>query len=149
MAARGTGQSLCNDDEQWLATQTLVWEFVTGCRNATGSFEQVDTKVYSLHFGENQPNSGARAVYDQIVSLLQRHHTVPSFMNGGHIDLEYQDGKYTATLTDTNGVLSEYDFTSSDSSVAPCKTGNTSPSAQTTPSAVPSVLPQRETTSPR
>ena len=114
-----------NDDEQWLATQTLVWEFVTGCRNATGSFEQVDTKVYSLHFGENQPNSGARAVYDQIVSLLQRHHTVPSFMNGGHIDLEYQDGKYTATLTDTNGVLSEYDFTSSDSSVALVKSGNT------------------------
>lgn len=114
-----------NDDEQWLATQTLVWEFVTGCRNATVLFEQVDTKVYSLHFGENQPNSGARAVYDQIVSLLQRHHTVPSFMNGGHIDLEYQDGKYTATLTDTNGVLSEYDFTSSDSSVALVKSGNT------------------------
>ena len=46
-------------------------------------------------------------------------------MNGGHIDLEYQDGKYTATLTDTNGVLSEYDFTSSDSSVALVKSGNT------------------------
>ena len=114
-----------NDDEQWLATQTLVWEFVTGCRNSTGSFEQVDTKVYSLHFGENQPNSGARAVYDQIVSLLQRHNTVPSFMNGGSIDLDYQDGKYTATLTDTNGVLSEYDFTSSDSSVVLTKSGNT------------------------
>ena len=23
-----------SDDEKWLATQTLVWEFVTGCRNA-------------------------------------------------------------------------------------------------------------------
>ena len=114
-----------NDDEQWLATQTLVWEFVTGCRNASGSFEQVDTRVYSLHFGDNQPNSGARAVYDQIVSLLQRHYTVPSFMNGGHIELEYQDGKYTAALTDTNGVMSEYDFTSSDSSVALVKSGNT------------------------
>ena len=114
-----------NDDEQWLATQTLVWEFVTGCRNATGSFEQVDTRAYSLHFGENQPNSGARAVYDQIVSLLQRHSTVPSFMNSGSIDLDYQDGKYTATLTDTNEVLSEYDFTSSDSGVTFTKSGNT------------------------
>ena len=47
-----------NDDEQWLATQTLVWEFVTGCRNASGSFEQVDTRVYSLHFGDNQPTAG-------------------------------------------------------------------------------------------
>ena len=114
-----------NDDEQWLATQTLVWEFVTGYRNPTGSFEQLDSTVYSLHFGENHPNAGARAVYDQIVSLLQRHNTVPSFMNGGSIDLDYQDGKYTATLTDTNGVLSEYDFTSSDSGVTLTKSGNT------------------------
>ena len=114
-----------NDDEQWLATQTLVWEFVTGYRNPTGSFEQLDSTVYSLHFGENHPNAGARAVYDQIVSLLQRHNTVPSFMNGGSIDLNYQDGKYTATLTDTNGVLSEYDFTSSDSGVTLTKSGNT------------------------
>ena len=113
-----------NDDEQWLATQTLVWEFVTGCRNSTGSFEQVDTKVYSLHFGENQPNNGARAVYDQIVAFMQRHNTVPSFMNGGSIDLDYQDGGYTKTLTDTNGVLSEYDFASSDSSVVLTKSGN-------------------------
>lgn len=114
-----------NDDEQWLATQTLVWEFVTGYRNPTGSFEQLDSTVYSLHFGENHPNAGARAVYDQIVSLLQRHSTVPSFMNSGSIDLDYQDGKYTATLTDTNGVLSEYDFTSSDSGVTLTKSGNT------------------------
>lgn len=114
-----------NDDEQWLATQTLVWEFVTGYRNPTGSFEQLDSTVYSLHFGENHPNAGARAVYDQIVSLLQRHNTVPSFMNGGSIDLDYQDGKYTAILTDTNGVLSEYDFTSSDSGVTLTKSGNT------------------------
>lgn len=114
-----------NDDEQWLATQTLVWEFVTGYRNPTGSFEQLDSTVYSLHFGEDHPNAGARAVYDQIVSLLQRHNTVPSFMNGGSIDLDYQDGKYTATLTDTNGVLSEYDFTSSDSGVTLTKSGNT------------------------
>lgn len=114
-----------NDDEQWLATQTLVWEFVTGYRNPTGSFEQLDSTVYSLHFGENHPNAGARAVYDQIVSLLQRHNTVPSFMNGGSMDLDYQDEKYTATLTDTNGVLSEYDFTSSDSGVTLTKSGNT------------------------
>ena len=26
-----------SDDEKWLATQTLVWEFVTGCRESTGA----------------------------------------------------------------------------------------------------------------
>ena len=57
-----------SDDEKWLATQTLVWEFVTGCREATGSYNQTSTTVYSLHFGSNYANSGARAVYDQIVA---------------------------------------------------------------------------------
>lgn len=114
-----------SDDEIWMATQTLVWEFVTGCRNSTGSFTQTDTTIYSLHFGSSYPNSGAAAAYDQIVSLLNRHTTVPSFMNGGSRELEYKDGAYTLTLTDSNGVLSEYSFTCSDSRVRISKSGNT------------------------
>ena len=113
------------DDEKWLATQTLVWEFVTGCRNSAGSFTQTDTTVYSLHFGSNYPNSGAAAAYDQIVSMLTRHNTVPSFMNGSSRELEYKDGKYTLTLTDSNGVLSEYSVSSSDRNVSVSKSGNT------------------------
>lgn len=114
-----------SDDEKWMATQTLVWEFVTGCRNATGSYAQTSSTVYSMHFGSNYPNEGAKAAYEQIVSLLTKHNTVPSFMNGGSRELEYQDGKYTLTLTDNNGVLSEYSFSSSDSSVSISKSGNT------------------------
>lgn len=116
------------DDEKWLATQTLVWEFVTGCREATGSYKQTSKTVYSLHFGSNYANSGARAAYDQIVSLLTAHNTIPSFMAGGKNDitkeLSYQDGKYSLTLTDKNGVLSKYSFTSSDSGVSVSKSGN-------------------------
>ena len=48
-----------SDDEKWVATQTLVWEFVTGCREATGSFSKTSDKVYSLHLGSNYANSGA------------------------------------------------------------------------------------------
>ena len=48
-----------SDDEIWLGTQTLVWEFVTGCRNATGDFAQTSQTVYQLHFGSNYPNEGA------------------------------------------------------------------------------------------
>lgn len=114
-----------SDDEKWLATQTLVWEFVTGCRNATGSFAQTDTTVYTLHFGSNYPNSGAAAAYDQIVSALTKHNKVPSFMNGSSRELEYKDGQYVLTLADTNGVLSEYSFSSSDRSVNISKSGNT------------------------
>ena len=117
-----------SDDEKWLATQTLVWEFVTGCREATGSYRQTSTTVYSLHFGSNYANSGARAVYDQIVAMLREHNTIPSFMSGGKNDitkeLAYKDGKYSITLTDSNGVLSDYSFSSSDSNVSVSKSGN-------------------------
>lgn len=122
-----------SDDEKWLATQTLVWEFVTGCRNASGSFRQTDSTVYSLHFGSNYPNSGAAAAYDQIVSMLTRHNTVPSFMNGSSRELEYKDGKYMLTLTDTNGVLSEYSISSSDRNVSVSKSGNTLTISSTEP----------------
>lgn len=117
-----------SDDEKWLATQTLIWEFVTGCRESTGSYQQTSQKAYSLHFGSNYPNSGAVEVYNQIVSLMSRHNTIPSFMSGGANDitkeLSYQDGKYTLTLTDNNGVLSEYSFASSDRKVSVAKSGN-------------------------
>ena len=117
-----------SDDEKWLATQALVWEFVTGCRESTGSYQQTSQKIYNVNFGSNYPNSGAVEVYNQIVSLMGRHNTIPSFMSGGANDitkeLSYQDGKYTLTLTDNNGVLSEYSFASSDSKVSVAKSGN-------------------------
>ena len=117
-----------SDDEKWLATQTLVWEFVTGCREATGSYQQTSRTVYDLHFGSNYANSGARTAYEQIVSMLSEYNTIPSFMSGGINDitkeLAYKDGKYSITLTDNNGVLSEYNFTSSDGNVSVSKSGN-------------------------
>ena len=117
-----------SDDEKWLATQTLVWEFVTGCREATGSYQQTSSTVYDLHFGSNYANSGARTAYEQIVSMLSEYNTIPSFMSGGVNDitkeLAYKDGKYSITLTDNNGVLSDYNFTSSDGNVSVSKSGN-------------------------
>ncbi len=105
-----------SDDEKWIATQTLVWEFVTGCRESTGSYHQTSSTIYSLHFGSNYANDGARAAYDQIVSLMANHNTIPSFMSGGENDitreLAYKDGKYSLTLNDSNGVLSDFSFAS-------------------------------------
>ena len=118
-----------SDDEKWLATQTLVWEFVTGCRESTGSYHQTSSTIYSLHFGSNYANDGARAAYDQIVSLMANHNTIPSFMSGGENDitreLAYKDGKYTLTLNDSNGVLSDFSFSSSDANVSVTRSGNT------------------------
>ena len=118
-----------SDDEKWLATQTLVWEFVTGCRESTGSYRQTSSTIYSLHFGSNYANDGARAAYDQIVSLMANYNTIPSFMSGGENDitreLAYKDGKYTLTLNDSNGVLSDFSFASSDANVSVTRSGNT------------------------
>lgn len=122
------GNLSSSDDEKWVATQTLVWEFVTGCREATSPYTQVSQTAYSLHFGSSYPNSGARAVYDEIVALLTEHNTIPSFMSesmgGVTKSLNYADGKYTLTLTDNNGVLSDYSFSSSNASVKVTKSGN-------------------------
>ena len=67
-------------------------------------------------------------MYDQIVAMLREHNTIPSFMSGGKNDitkeLAYKDGKYSITLTDSNGVLSDYSFSSSDSNVSVSKSGN-------------------------
>ena len=43
-----------SDDEKWLATQTLVWEFVTGCREATGSYKQTITLFPTSHYRQSQ-----------------------------------------------------------------------------------------------
>ena len=117
-----------NDDEKWLATQTLVWEFVTGCRESMGTYRQTSGTIYNLHFGSNYPNSGARAAYDQIIAMMSKHNTIPSFMSGseGGItrELSYRDGRYSMTFTDSNNILSEYDFISSDSNIKVSKNGD-------------------------
>ena len=117
-----------NDDEKWLATQTLVWEFVTGYRESIGTYRQTGGTIYNLHFGSNYPNSGARAAYDQIIAMMSKHNTIPSFMSGseGSItrELSYRDGRYSMTFTDSNNTLSEYDFTSSDSNIKVSKNGD-------------------------
>lgn len=117
-----------SDDEKWMATQTLVWEFVTGCREAASPYTQVSQTAYSLHFGSSYPNTGAREVYDEIVSLLTEHSTIPSFMSGSAggaaKELKYSDGRYSLTLTDSNGVLGDYSFSTSNASVKVSKSGN-------------------------
>lgn len=117
-----------SDDEKWLATQTLVWEFVTGSREANGAYKQNNKTVYNLHFGSNYANSGAKAAYDQIVSLLSEYNVIPSFMSSSKTGitkkLSYSDGKYSMTLTDKNGVLANYTVSSSNKDVTVSKSGN-------------------------
>ena len=80
--AQGSMGSLSGtEDEKVLATQMVIWEIVTGCRNATAPYAQTDTKFYnSLCVGG--ANSGIAAAYNQIISGMVSHGTIPSFASG-------------------------------------------------------------------
>ena len=108
---------LGSDDEKWLATQTLVWEFVTGCRQSTGSFKQTSTDVYKPHFGSNYVNSGAKAVMTRLCNCLPSIAPFRSFMSGSKSGI-------TKELSYNDGVLSDYTFSCSNSKVSVTKSGN-------------------------
>lgn len=64
-----------------------------------------------------------------MVSSIQKHTTLPSFFarsvgKAQSIELEWNGSEYTATLTDTNGVLSNYTYSASNSNVKFTVSGN-------------------------
>ena len=100
------------------ATQILVWETIVGERDAnfnhvsTGSYDPIKAVLRSGHPLYSRINS----YYDSIVASVQNHTRIPSFMkkssgSAQEIELEWNGSEYTATLTDTNGVLSNFSFT--------------------------------------
>lgn len=117
-----------SDDEKYVATQTIIWEFVAGSRDTT-SYKRADKTVYNIQFGSNYANKGTEAVYDEIVELLKSHDTIPSFMSEDKDevlkDMKYKDGQYIVTLTDKKKVLSDFTFTSESDDVKVSKSGNT------------------------
>ena len=127
--AQGSMGSLSGtEDEKVLATQMVIWEIVTGCRNATAPYAQTDAKFYnSLCVGG--ANSGIAAAYQQIISGMVSHGTIPSFASGSTDsapqELKWDGKQYVLKLTDSNGVLSKFNFTSSNSDVKVSKSGNT------------------------
>ncbi len=117
-----------SEDEKVVATQMVIWEIVTGCRNADAPYNRTDSKFYES-LCANGANGGISAAYSQIVAGMQEHGTIPSFAstnkNAVVKELAWDGEKYAVKLTDTNGVLSKYNFTSSDSSVSVSASGNT------------------------
>ena len=110
-------------DAKHLATQMIVWEFVCGYRDAS-SYALLDDCVYEA-FCKNGANAEVAANYNAIIYAIQNWDTTPSFANGKTYEMSYQNGKYVVSLTDSNGVLSSYSVTSSDSKVKISRTGNT------------------------
>lgn len=116
------------EDEKILATQMAVWELVTGCRTATAPYTQTDAKFYNGLCADGA-NGGVAAAYHQIISGMEIHNTIPSFASGSTDsqaqELKWDGKQYVLKLTDSNGVLSKFDFTSSNSEVKVSTSGNT------------------------
>lgn len=114
-----------------MATQTLIWETVVGERDSDfnhvdpGSYDAVNDRVSKNHPLYSQYISH----YNSMVASVQKHSKVPSFFakstsKAKDIELEWNGTNYSTTLTDSNNVLGNYTFTSSQSGVSFSTNGN-------------------------
>lgn len=124
----GSGKSLSGtEDQKWVATQLIVWEFVSGCRSTANGYKCTNTKfIDSICAGGANP--GVKSVYNAISKSLANYSTVPSFASAiasktETYEMKYSDGKYTLTLTDSNSILSDFNFKTT-SGISVSKSGN-------------------------
>lgn len=115
-----------------VATQLLIWETVVGERDA--DFNKVGTGGKSAiveQISTNHPlYSRFSAYYDSMEASVKKHTIVPSFMvrstgKAQTVELNWDGSRYAATLTDTNGVLSDYTFSSEQAGITFATSGNT------------------------
>lgn len=124
----GSGKSLSGtEDQKWVATQLIVWEFISGCRNTADGYKCTNTKfIDGICAGGANP--GVKSVYNAISKSLANYSTVPSFASAiaskaETYEMKYSDGKYTLTLTDSNSILSDFSFKTT-SGISVLKSGN-------------------------
>lgn len=124
----GSGKSLSGtEDQKWVATQLIVWEFVSGCRSTSEGYKCTNTKfIDGICAGGANP--GVKSVYNAISKSLANYSTVPSFASAiaskaEPYEMKYSDGKYTLALTDSNSILSDFSFKTT-SGISVLKSGN-------------------------
>lgn len=114
-----------------MATQVLVWETVVGERDVDFNHIAPDNAdaVKSVYRTSHPLYGRFSAYYDSIEASVKKHTIVPSFMDRSEeaaqtVELSWDGSRYTATLTDANGVLSEYAFSSAQSDMSFAVDGN-------------------------
>ena len=116
--------------EKWAATQAIIWELICEYRSAytyddwgySPFYDCVDTSRYPTF----------ELWYDEIAAAMQSANEIPSFAAYAELWADVIElkknaaGSYTASVTDTNGVLSAYNFTAnSGNGVTFTRKGNT------------------------
>ena len=128
---RSQNESAANSIAHAYATQLLIWETVVGERDANFNHKAASgcSNVKDVINAKHPLRSKIMSYYNSMVSSVQNHTVVPSFCtkSSGSAkvnELEWNGSKYVATLTDSNGVLSNYDFKASISGVTFSTSGN-------------------------
>ena len=124
----GSGKSLSGtEDQKWVATQLIVWEFVSGCRSTSEGYKCTNTKfIDGICAGGANP--GVKSVYNAISKSLANYSIVPSFASAiaskaETYEMKYTDGKYTLMLIDSNNILSDFGFKTT-GGISVSKSGN-------------------------
>ena len=117
-----------NFGSQYTATQMIVWEIIVGARSTYSPYNCTDAKVINS-VCSGGANSEVKTVYDQISNAMRTYSILPSFASSLYApaptsEMTYQSGAFTLTLTDSNGVLSNYNFTSTNGSLRFSTSGN-------------------------
>ena len=100
----------------YAATQLIVWQITLGFRTSPTTLNDKSYPVsgYSGTMTEQYcRNPYFKNYYDRILSDMAAHYTRPSFtsnllISAQTFEMEYDGGKYTLSLTDTNNVLSKF-----------------------------------------
>lgn len=116
-----------------MATQILIWETIVGERdeyfNLVSASEYGKDPIFDMISTGHPFYSKILASYNSIVKSVKNHTVAPSFMakskaTAKTYELEWNGSEYILELVDTNGVLSNYTFSSSTSDVSVKKSGN-------------------------
>lgn len=128
---RSQNESAANSIAHAYATQLLIWETVVGERDTNFNHKAASgcSNVKDVINAKHPLRSKIMSYYNSMVSSVQKHTVVPSFCtkSSGSAkvnELEWNGSKYVATLTDSNGVLSNYAFKASISGVTFSTSGN-------------------------
>ena len=116
--------------EKWAATQTIIWELICEYRSAYTYDDWGHSPFYDCVDTSRYPTF--ELWYDEIAAAMQSANEIPSFAAYAELWADVIElkrnaaGSYTASVTDTNGVLSAYNFTAnSGNGVTFTRKGNT------------------------
>ena len=129
-------QKLCRH----AATQAIVWEIACGWRSPYPPYTLYDSTLYdaikpalycaSAVWGTTFYLDGMDDAYLEIAGKMAQHYTIPSFASSSrsgapaYTMIPNGSGTYSISLTDNNGILSQYTFTNT-SQLTFSRSGNT------------------------